>query len=202
MKGDVYTIGFAGVLGTVCALLLTGAATFTKPYAESNAKVEEIVNILSALGVPFEKGASAQELEKVYNQSVQEQQRGDLTLYAYSAPGGGVPKAFALRFSGPGLWGPIEGFLALEPDLKTIRAITFYHQEETPGLGGEISADWFKKQFVGKSIVDAAGQPGIRIGGPAGPNAVNAITGATLTCDKLQAILDGVVKELVEGTNG
>ncbi len=202
MKGDVYTIGFAGVLGTVCALLLTGAATFTKPYAESNAKVEEIVNILSALGVPFEKGASAQELEKVYDQSVQEQQRGDLTLYAYSAPGGGAPKAFALRFSGPGLWGPIEGFLALEPDLKTIRAITFYHQEETPGLGGEISADWFKKQFVGKSIVDAAGQPGIRIGGPAGPNAVNAITGATLTCDKLQAILDGVVKELVEGTNG
>ncbi len=202
MKGDVYTIGFAGVLGTVCALLLTGAATFTKPYAESNAKVEEIVNILSALGVPFEKDASAQELEKIYDQSVQEQQREDLTLYAYSAPGGGSPKAFALRFSGPGLWGPIEGFLALEPDMKTIRAITFYHQEETPGLGGEISADWFKKQFVGKSIVDAAGQPGISIGGPAGPNAVNAITGATLTCDKLQAILDGVVKKLVEGTNG
>lgn len=204
MKGDAYTIGFAGVLGTVCALLLTGAASFTAPYRESNAKVEEIVNILTALGVPFEQGASAQELVDVYDRNVQEQQRGDLTLYAYGPPGSdqSQAKAYALRFSGPGLWGPIEGFLALEPDLKTIRAITFYHQEETPGLGGEIAADWFKSQFAGKSIVSGAGEPGIAIGGAAGPNSVNAITGATLTCDKLEAILDKVLQELVEATNG
>lgn len=203
MKGDAYTIGFAGILGTVCALLLTGAASFTAPYRESNAKVEEIVNILTALGVPFEHGASAQELLEVYDKNVQEQQRGDLTLYAYALPSDkSKPQAYALRFAGPGLWGPIEGFLALEPDLRTIRALTFYHQEETPGLGGEIAADWFKKQFVGKSAVNAAGQPGIAIGGPAGPNSVDAISGATMTCDKLQIILDGVLKKLVEATNG
>jgi len=204
LKGDAYTIGFAGVLGTVCALLLTGAARFTAPYRESNAQVEEIVNILSALGVPFEHGASAQKLLDLYDQNVQEQQRGDLVLYVYSPPGGekSQAKAYALRISGPGLWGPIEGFLALEPDMKTIRAITFYHQEETPGLGGEIAADWFKKQFVGKTIVNGAGEPGITIGGAAGPNTVNAITGATMTCDKLEAILDGALQQLVEETNG
>lgn len=203
MKGDAHTIVFAGILGTVCALLLTGAANFTKPYRESNEKVEEIVNILTALGVPFDPGASAQELVDVNDQNVQAQQRGDLTVYAYTPPGGeGLPQAYALRFSGPGLWGPIEGFLALGSDMRTIRAITFYRQEETPGLGGEIAAPWFKGQFVGKSIVDAAGEPGITIGGAAGPNTVNGITGATMTCDKLEAILDGVLQQLAEETNG
>jgi len=204
LKGDAYTIGFAGILGVVCALLLTGAASFTAPYRESNAQAEEILNILSALGVPVEQGTSSQDLVELYDRNVQEQQRGDLTLYVYSLPGAdkSQPKAYALRFAGPGLWGPMEGFLALEPDLKTIRAITFYRQEETPGLGGEIAADWFKKQFVGKSILNAVGEPGITIGGTAGPNTVNAITGATMTCDKLQAILDGVLKQLVEETHG
>jgi Na+-transporting NADH:ubiquinone oxidoreductase subunit C len=165
--------------------------------------VEETVNILTALGVSFEQGASAQELLDVYDRNVQELPRDDLTLYAYSPPGGqSGPQAYAVRFAGPGLWGPIEGFLAFEPDLRTIRALTFYRQEETPGLGGEIAADWFKKQFVGKSAVNAAGEPGIAIGGTAGPNTVDAISGATMTCDKLEIILDGVLKKLVEETNG
>ncbi|MBN1359045.1 MAG: FMN-binding protein [Sedimentisphaerales bacterium] len=203
MKGDAYTIAFAGVLGTVCALLLTGAASFTAPYRASNAQAEEVLNILTALGVPFDQGASAQRLVDVFEQNVQERERGDLTVYAYVPEGDqGQPQAFAVRFSGPGLWGPIEGFLALEPDMRTIRAVTFYHQEETPGLGGEISASWFREQFVGKSVVDATGEPGITIGGAAGPNSVNAITGATMTCDKLEAILDGVLQKLVEETNG
>ncbi len=203
MKGDAYTIGFAGVLGTVCAGLLTGAATFTAPYRASNEKAEEIVNILTALGVPFHPGASARELVDVNDQNVQAQHRGDLTVYAYLPPGDeGLPKAYALRFSGPGLWGPIEGFLALEPDMRTILAITFYRQEETPGLGGETAAPRFKKQFVGKSVVNAAGEPGISIGGAAGPNTVNAITGATMTCDKLEAILDKTLQKLIEESNG
>jgi Na+-transporting NADH:ubiquinone oxidoreductase subunit C len=203
LKGDLYTIVYAGVLGTVCALLLTGAASFTAPYRSSNEEAERNLNILTALRVPFEPGASAQQLVEIFEQNVQEQHRGDLTLYVYSPPGAqGRPEAFAIQFAGPGLWGPIEGFLSLEPDLKTIRALTFYRQEETPGLGGEISAPWFRDQFVGKSVVDAAGQPGITIGSDTGPNSVNAITGATMTCDKLQAILDGALKKLVEETHG
>lgn len=202
MKGDFYTIFFAGVLGTVCALLLTGAASFTAPYRASNAQAEENLNILTALGVPIEPGASAQQLVEVFEQNVRQQQRGDLTVYMYSPAGEqGPPQAYAVRFGGPGLWGPIEGFLALEPDLRTIRAITFYRQEETPGLGGEIAASWFRDQFVGKSILDRAGNPGISIDTD-GPNAVDAITGATMTCEKLEAILDGVLTKLVEETNG
>ena len=43
MKDNLYTIGYAGVLGTVCALLLTGVASFTAPYKANNARVEEVL---------------------------------------------------------------------------------------------------------------------------------------------------------------
>ena len=40
-------------------------------------------------------------------------------------------------------------------DLKnysTVKGITFYEHGETPGLGAEISKDWFKSSFIGKEI--------------------------------------------------
>jgi Na+-transporting NADH:ubiquinone oxidoreductase subunit C len=84
--------------------------------------------------------------------------------------------------------------------MRTIRGVTFYEQEETPGLGGEIAADWFRKQFVGKSIVDEAGNPGIIIssGGEPASNKVDAISGATMTCDKVQAMLNEAISSVVE----
>lgn len=202
MKDNVYTIGFAGVLGATCALLLTSAATFTKPYRDNNERVEEVLNILTALSVPFEEGDSAARLLDIFKLNVREETRGDLNLYVYASPDEpGQSKALAVRFAGPGLWGPIEGFLAFEPDRKKIRALTFSHQEETPGLGGEIASSWFRTQFVGKSVMDETGRIGIAIGGTPGANTVDAITGATMTCDKLETILNGIITKFIEETN-
>ncbi len=128
MKDSAYTLVYALVLGIVCSVLLTGAGQFAKPYREANEKADKVRNILQVLGVPVPKGASTQELEK----AVQERTLGDLTVYTAGGAGGAV----AVPFAGPGLWGPIEGLLALEPDMRTIRGITFNKQEETPGLGG------------------------------------------------------------------
>jgi Na+-transporting NADH:ubiquinone oxidoreductase subunit C len=200
VKDSLYTVGYAGVLGIVCAMLLTGVASFTAPYRADNARVEEVLSILTALGIPHEPDASAAQLLEIFESNVREAEHGGSTVYMYIAPGEeDKPKAIAMKFAGPGLWGPIEGFLALEADGKTIRGLTFSRQEETPGLGGEIAAPWFREQFVGKSIVDRAGRPRIFIGGHEGaPNAVNAITGATMTCDKLEAILDQVAAKFIE----
>lgn len=201
MKGNAYTIGFAAVLGSACALLLTAAASFTAPYKQANAEAEEALNILLALKVPLSEGASSAEVVKAKGENVKEKKLGDLTAYVYSpSEANGKVLATAMRFAGPGLWGPVKGFLALEPDMKTIRGITFYEQEETPGLGGEISAKWFQDQFVGKSIVDQSGSPGIIISsaGEPGPNKVDGISGATMTCDKVQAMLNEAIKRIVE----
>jgi Na+-transporting NADH:ubiquinone oxidoreductase subunit C len=149
------------------------------------------------------RGESAEQLLEKFERNVREEKRGDLTLYLYSTPEApDKPKAVAVRFIGLGLWGKIEGFLAVEPDLRTVRAITFSRQEETPGLGGEIASSWFRNQFVGKSLVDEAGRVVVTIGkAEPGHNSVDAITGATMTCDKLQAILDDIMTKFVEETN-
>ena len=201
MKNNIYTLCFAGILGTVCALLLTAVANFTAPYQEANAEAEKNRNILGVLQVPYPSGASSQELVKIYKDNVREEKSGELEMYRYVPPqDSGKNETVAIGFEGPGLWGPVKGFLALERDMRTIRGITFYEQEETPGLGGEIASDWFREQFVGKSIVDEAGSPGIIISSSEGeaPNKVDAISGATMTCDKIQTMLNEVIKGIIQ----
>ena len=201
MKNNVYTLFYAGVLGTVCSLLLTAVASFTAPYREANAKAEKNRNILGVLQVQYPPGASSQELVKIFEDNVLLEQKGALTMYRYVPPkDSGNEQTVAVAFEGPGLWGPVKGFLALDKDMRTIRGITFYEQEETPGLGGEIAESWFQDQFVGKSIVDQAGNPGIIISSSEGeaPNKVDAISGATMTCDKVQAMLNEAIKRIVE----
>jgi Na+-transporting NADH:ubiquinone oxidoreductase subunit C len=199
MKGNVYTLFYAAVLGTVCALVLTFAASFTAPYKKANAEAEEVENILLALNVSMPEKVSSEELVEIYKKNVREQQRGDITTHVYT-PAGGAEGAIAIRFAGPGLWGPIKGFLALDPTLTEIRGITFYEQEETPGLGGEIVKQSFRDKFVGTPIRDQAGNPGIIIktAGEEAPNKVDGISGATMTCDKLQQMLNKAIKSIIE----
>ncbi|RKY06387.1 MAG: hypothetical protein DRP56_07505 [Planctomycetota bacterium] len=203
IRQHIYTICFAIILGLVCATLLTAAAEFTRPRQEENKKAEEIRNILSALKIPFDADTSPAGLIEVFEQDVAEQTLGQdepLTVYAYKPEGSDAIKAVAVRFAGPGLWGPIKGFLALEPDYKTIRGLSFYEQEETPGLGGEITTVGFCGQFEGHQIADEQGQWGIDIvaGGAdaTGVNEIAGITGATMTCDKVEEMINTIIEAL------
>jgi Na+-transporting NADH:ubiquinone oxidoreductase subunit C len=207
VKDNVYTLCYAGVLGTVCALLLTAVASFTAPYKKANEDAQRNRNILNVLQVPYPEESSSQQLVKIFEEEVRLEQLGELKIYRYIPPrDSDNDETVAVGFEGPGLWGAVKGFLALDQDMKTIRAITFYEQEETPGLGGEIASSWFEEQFEGKSIVDADGTAGIIISSAGEPaaNKVDAITGATMTCDKVQAMLNAVIKDIVEekGNNG
>lgn len=206
MKGNLYTIVFAAILGTVCASLLTAMGEFTKPYRLNNEEAEKKTNILQVLNVPVEQGTSAKELLEIYNKNIAEKEIGEVKVYYYIPDASGEPKAAAFLFAGPGLWGPIEGFLALENDMKTIKAVTFHKQEETPGLGGEITTDAFKNQFAGKLIIGTTGIPGIVIkkpGGKLAQNEIDGLTGATMTCDKVQEMLNKLIDKIVsEQTNG
>jgi Na+-transporting NADH:ubiquinone oxidoreductase subunit C len=201
VKNNIYTLYYAAILGVVCSLLLTFAASFTEPYRLANAKAEELSNILAALKVPLEPDASSERLIEIFNANVHTETQGEQTLYIYSPPQAeGAIEAIAVKFSGPGLWGTIEGVLALESDRKTIRGINFYEQEETPGLGGEIVSSQFRDQFAGKLIVDKSGKGGIVIQSGFGNklNGVDAITGATMTCDKVEDMLNNVINAILE----
>ena len=191
-----HTLIYAAVLGIVCAALLAATATFTAPLRRANEQAEHTRHILAALGVPFDAATPADELLAIRDRTVRTEQRDGLTLYRRVADGRTV--AVAVEFSGMGLWGPIRGILALEPDLKTIRAVTFYEQEETPGLGGEIQSEAFRMRFAGKEIVGPDGRVGIviRRGEGGRPNGVDGITGATITTGRVEAMLNDVARKV------
>ncbi len=200
MKDSAYTLVYAAVLGAVCAALLTGASELTASYRKANEEAERKRNILEVLEVPFEPKASSRELLRAFEKNVRAEEQGGLSIYVYAEPSDRV-RAIAVPFSGSGVWGPIKGFLSLDADLRSIRGLTFYQQEETPGLGGEIESERFRKQFRGRSVQDAAGKIGIRIlraGGASAPNEVDGISGATMTCGRVEVMLNEVIGRIVE----
>ena len=91
---------------------------------------------------------------------------------------------------GPGLWGPIWGYIAVEDDFETIYGAVFDHKGETPGLGAEIAHDTFYNQFVGKKLSKDGAFKSISIvkcGAQAdNPNVVDAISGGTITSQSLE----------------
>ena len=203
MKDSAHTVVYAVTLGVVCAALLTGVGKYTEPRRLANEEAERVLNILRVLDVPLPPDASASALVQAYQDKVEKKSLGELEVYEYREPDSpDAVLAIAIPFEGKGVWGPIKGFLALEPDRRTIRDIAFYEQEETPGLGGEIVSEKFRSGFRdGKTIVSPSGEPGMRIvrpGRSAASNDVDGISGATGTCQKLEKMLNAVIARLTE----
>ena len=92
---------------------------------------------------------------------------------------------------GAGLWGPIWGYIALEPDMNTVKGIVMDHSGETPGLGAEITTDKVQSSFVGKTIFEGDNLVSVSMkkGGATNIHEVDAISGGTKTCDGVNAML-------------
>jgi Na+-transporting NADH:ubiquinone oxidoreductase subunit C len=127
---------------------------------------------------------------KAFDLDVRKERKKDaserhLPIFVYE---NGARKNYIIPMEGNGLWGPIRGYLALEEDLNTISGVVFDHDKETPGLGGEIIADYFQEQFQGKKLFDDQGTfQSIRVlKGRSNeiegkPHQVDGMTGATMT---------------------
>jgi len=101
---------------------------------------------------------------------------------------------------GAGLWGPVWGYISFEADLKTIGGAYFDHESETAGLGAKIKDDpSFQATFVGEvaNFSDAnvfdivkGGAPKDAEGKSVVDNKIDAISGATMTSQGLDAAID------------
>lgn len=93
-----------------------------------------------------------------------------------------------LPVRGAGMWSMLYGYIALEPDFTTVAGMTFYEQNETPGLGDQITHEHWLEQWPGKQVYDDAGQPQFNVsvgvvdpGSVHAPFQVDGLTGATVT---------------------
>ena len=82
---------------------------------------------------------------------------------------------------GKGYQSMIRAYLALEGDLNTVAALSFYEQGETPGLGSRITDPGWQALWSGKQAADASGEIIISVvrGSAATASEVDGITGAT-----------------------
>ncbi len=101
---------------------------------------------------------------------------------------------------GAGLWGPIWGYIAFEPSSNTIKGAYFDHESETAGLGAKIKddpafqAEFIREQadFTNQNVFDIVkgGAPKNADGTSVIDNKIDAITGATMTSNGLDAAID------------
>ncbi|MCY4523171.1 MAG: Na(+)-translocating NADH-quinone reductase subunit C [Halobacteriovoraceae bacterium] len=59
-----------------------------------------------------------------------------------------------LPIHGKGLWSTMYGLIVLNKDTTTIEGITYYSQQETPGLGGEVENPAWQAKWKGKKVHD------------------------------------------------
>lgn len=85
----------------------------------------------------------------------------------------------------------LKGYLALEGDLNTVAALSFYEQGETPGLGARIEDDAWRALWPGKQIADADGVIRLEVvkGAGSGVHEVDGISGATRTGNGVNRLL-------------
>ncbi|UJF22839.1 Na(+)-translocating NADH-quinone reductase subunit C [Shewanella sp. OMA3-2] len=86
---------------------------------------------------------------------------------------------------GKGLWSMMYGYLAVEPDLNTIKNIVFYEHGETPGIADFVTDPAWTSLWQGKQLFDAKGKIAIKVikgGAKAGDvHGVDGVSGATRT---------------------
>ena len=101
---------------------------------------------------------------------------------------------------GAGLWGPIWGYISFDKGSATLAGAYFDHESETAGLGAKIKDDpSFQAQFVGEvadfsnaNVFDIVkgGAPKDAAGKSIVDNKIDAISGATMTSQGLDAAID------------
>lgn len=130
-------------------------------------------------------------IEKNYKKPIEDRL---FPVFKYSANG---EESYILPVYGAGLWDAIWGFVALNPDLKSVKGISFDHKGETPGLGARITSDDVQERYRGKQLYNDNGEfvaitmvkgekiPEDRLG----PNRVDGLAGATLTANGVNDML-------------
>ena len=203
-----YTFIFAIIMVVVVGAALAFAATSLQPMQYKNMQQEKMQSILATVGIETTRGEAKELYDKYIVEEIvldnegnvkegveafdidlaKEIQREPLDqnfpLYIAEVEG---EKFFIVPLRGAGLWNAIFGYIALKDDINTIKGVVFDHLGETPGLGAEITQEWFRERFVEEKVFDEQGNfIGVSVakGTPStskDDNRVDAISGATIT---------------------
>ena len=212
-NSNTYTVIYSIILVVIVAAVLAFAAMFLKPTQDANVKKDTIGQILTAATIEGEDilATYQQEIESAILVDIEGNKVGELNIAdcqvydnaelkrQIAAEAKALPVYIfkngitVVPCYGAGLWGPIWGYIGFEGDLNTIKAVRFGHKGETPGLGAKIADEpSFAESFKGQKV--GAGEILFEVAKPANRqtklNGVDAISGATITCQALGKTLN------------
>lgn len=196
MKEKLQMILFVLVLGAILTSALVTVDAITEPFIKANRIKKLQESILGVAGIDYTKETRKQVFDdsietKLFPDKLQPKDAKEEDKARYYVVTS--DKQIIFEFHGNGLQGPVYGAIALMEDLETIKGMTIIKQEETPGLGGRIAEAEFLDRFKNKKLL-----PELRIvreGKAKGVNKVDGITGATLSCNALQEMLNSESKK-------
>jgi len=135
----------------ICSFLLSLMYTILKDDFVRNEKNDSKKNILISIGVDRHLLSDNRKVEELYDEMIIETETPN-GLPLYKGIVDNKVETFIIPISGLGLWDILYGYFAIDSDSLYVKGITFYSHAETPGLGGEVDAEWFQQQFIGKQI--------------------------------------------------
>lgn len=212
-----YTIFFAIASTLLVAVLLSGLSSGLKERQEAQVVLDTKFNILNSVTSADKENAEVMYTEKIQEviidgngkkvdgnaldivlslkKELDKDNKADqrFPLFIYTE---GAKKQYVIPLFGAGLWDAIGGYVALEDDYNTIAGTVFTHVGETPGLGAEISKDWFQDQFKGEKLMNGSDFKSVAVlkgknnkEAKDSKHAVDGISGATITGDGVDAML-------------
>lgn len=189
-----YPVVYMFIVTAVFSSVIIGFAATTRERVEANAQLAFERAVVEALPGLYERGLSSVQIHNRFAEQVTEPDPA--TGGAYTLRRGGQIVAYGLPFAGQGFWAPIRGVIGIAADKRTVTGISFYEQAETPGLGAEIVQPAFRGQFQGKALSWEEEPINMRRpGAELDENDVYAVTGATQTSVRLEAIVNQAVNE-------
>lgn len=215
-NSNSYTIIYSIIIVVLVAFLLAFVFQALKPMQDANVALDKKKQILNSLNIRDlnNEDAAAKYQEVVLADEIIDEQgnvlekgeqggenngfklnsadfkNGKLALFVCKVNG---QTKYVIPVYGMGLWGAINGYVAINADKSTVFGTYFDHDSETAGLGAEIKDNraW-QNQFQGKKLFaqdshQIALAVSKKVEDPA--TQVDGITGATLTSNGVTEML-------------
>ena len=215
-NSNSYTIIYSIIIVILVAFLLAFVFQALKPMQDANVALDKKKQILNSLNIRDlnNEDAAAKYQEVVLADEIIDEQgnvlekgeqggenygfklnsadfkNGKLALFVCKVDG---QTKYVIPVYGMGLWGAINGYIAINADKSTVFGTYFDHESETAGLGAEIKDNraW-QNQFQGKKLFaqdpnKIALAVSKKVEDPS--TQVDGITGATLTSNGVTEML-------------
>ena len=201
------TIGMALLVALLCSFAVSLTAVSLKPLHDANRLRESaasLVEVMESFGFDLPRArlvelASGEYVAQNPGTSIDLDAERDLAKLGtvervaevYELRQDGRLELVVLPVRGNGYQSLLKGYLVLQRDLDTIAALSFYEQDETPGLGAKIVEKEWQSLWIGKQVADADGAIRIRAvrGDSEGVHEVDGISGATRTMRGINNLL-------------